>query len=122
MEQQKMRRPSPAKAAIAQVKPRDEYGHFVTREEKEVSQARLQQAQFQAERDRMNAILGRNSNGGQQLAMQQQMPIEQIQPNNFQTILQANKPGTTEDVNRWNKLLGKDKTSNNRRMKNFRRW
>lgn len=103
----KERVPSPAKAAVAMQKPRDQYGRFLSGAELQAYQIQQQQAQFNAERDRVNSILGRNRINP--LEPIQQMPT-QIPQTNFQAIVNANKPGgatpqTEED--KWDQLLGK---------------
>lgn len=103
-----MRKSSPAKAAIAQAKPRDSQGRFLSGPELEAYAAQRQSEQFAAERAKMNAILGRG-NGGQVFGQQvMQQPVQQ--QNNFQAILNANKPGSmNNDANRWDALLGRRK-------------
>jgi hypothetical protein len=75
----------------------------------------------------MNNLLGRNGGGIPQQVQGQGYPqMQQVVPNNFQAILQANKPGSNEDINRWNSLLGRkiepDTSQNRRRIKNNYRW
>ena len=104
------RRPSPAKAAIAMQKPRDAKGKFLSGEELQAYQAQQQQAQYAAERAKLDSLFGRQTQSPQ--------PPQSIQPvqNNFQSILQANKPGGVQDQgeseeDKWNILLGKKRTN-----------
>lgn len=121
MDEGHIRKPSIAKSIVATQKARDAQGHFVSEEEKQVVLAQRQQAQFIAEKERMNAMLGKQSNSQpintQQINNSNQtinQPSFQQQPqSNFQAILNANKPGSTEDTDRWNVLLGKKKNTNN---------
>jgi len=129
MEEQRVRKPSPAKSEVAKKKYRDEQGHFVSSSEIQAIESRKQQMQLQAERDRMNALMGRQT--APPITQRASPPVTQQvpqgfqpqqyvpQPSNFQQIINANKPGSNEDINRWNKLLGRDKTSQNKK-KNYR--
>jgi hypothetical protein len=124
--QSHVRKPSQAKSVIAQQKTRDEYGHFVSGAEAQAALARKQQIALQAEQDKFNAVLGRQPS--MQPQMNNPMPVQQnFQPqqympqqSNFQQILNANKPGSIDDVKRWNSLLGRDDTSKNKKTKNYR--
>jgi hypothetical protein len=118
-QQNHTRKPSPAKAVIAMQKPRDASGRFLSGDELAAYQARQQQAQFAAERDHMNSLLGRTSSQSTQQPSPQ--PTMQGMPqSNFQAILNANKPGSNEDADRWNVLLGKKKNPN--QTNNNFRW
>lgn len=111
VEQTHERKPSAAKAAIAQQKPRDASGKFLSGAELENYRAQQQQAQFEAERAKVSNLLGRSSQPQTMQPMQQM----QVPQSNFQAILAANKPGSDQDVNRWNTLLGRDTTSKGRK-------
>jgi len=107
--------PSPAKAAIAQQKPRDEHGRFLSGEELNQYRAQQQAVQFEAQRQKMNAIFGRSSAPVQGVIpgqIQQQAP-----QSNFQAILNANKPGAanTSEADKWDTFLGKRKSNLNNR-------
>lgn len=108
--QGKVRVPSPAKAAIAQSKPRDNKGKFLSGEELQAYQANQQAAQFSAQRQHLQNLLGRNNTGG----YNNPQPVNYNQlpsgpgGNNFANIVQANKPGgSINNNNKWNILLGK---------------
>ena len=107
---------SEAKAQVAQQKPRDASGRFLSGEELQAYQAQRQQQQFEAERAKVNSMLGKKQ------PMQQPYPTyptnNPIQPNmpqprsNFQDILAANKPGARaqspqDEGDKWDSLLGK---------------
>lgn len=115
--------PSPAKAAIARVKPRDAQGHFLSGEALQAYQQQQQQQQMQGERDRLNALLGRGSGGMMPQQPMQQQPTQQQYPQStdnsaFQSILRSNIPGQRQgeqpmtDDEKWEQLLGKKKRQN----------
>jgi len=110
MVEQKIRVPSPAKAAIAQQKPRDAAGRFLSGAELEAYRARQQQSQFAAERDRMSSILGRTVSPASPQTPSMPGFLSQP-PNSFEAIIQANKPrGMATDLgeqDKWDILLGK---------------
>jgi len=125
--QSHVRKPSPIKSQIAKEKTRDPFtGKFLSAEEKQRVESQYQQAQFQAERDKFNAVLGRQPVMQPQLSnpmqVQQQFNPQQYMPptNNFQNILNANKPGSNEDMKRWASLLGKDNISKNKKKDRWR--
>lgn len=93
----------PAKAAVAQTKPRDASGRFLSGERLQEYQVQQQSMMQQAERDRMNQLLGR---GGQ--SIQSGMQPGQ---SDFAALLAANKPGGRAQVpaegDKWDILLGK---------------
>jgi len=101
---------SPAKAAVARVKPRDEHGKFLSGAELQQYNAQRQAQQFAAERNKMNSILGRTTPQNPTPG-----PVQPIPQNNFQNILNANKPGNVGQQNgqpqtegdKWDILLGK---------------
>jgi len=99
---------SAAKAAVAQQKPRDDKGRFLSGEELANYRANQQQAQFASERNRMDSLLGRSTSPP---VTSQQQPIQPMGQSNFAAIIQANKPGgmasqLSED-DKWAVLLGK---------------
>jgi hypothetical protein len=120
MAQGRERIPSAAKAEVARNKPRDNAGRFLSGAELQQYMAMQQQQQFDIERAKVNAMLGRR---------EQQQPgysTSPITPNipqprdNFNAILNANKPGVRSNTNipqdgddRWNILLGKKRNGNN---------
>lgn len=125
MTEQRERKPSQAKSVIAQQKPRDTSGKFLSGTELEAYQAQTQQAQFAMEKARMNALLGKSSEQFQQPQYpQQQVPFQEFPQSNFEAIINNNKPGASNDVNRWNTLLGRkisnDVSSNRRKGKSYR--
>ena len=111
VKQEREHRTSAAKAAVAMQKPRDAEGRFLSGQELQAYQAQQQQAQFMAERARVNNILGRQPNtplsDTPMAPMQQTMNV----PTNFEAIVQANKPrGMASDLSendKWDILLGK---------------
>lgn len=96
---------SEAKAEVARMKPRDSTGKFLSNEEKAAYQARQAQQAYAAGRAAFNAKIGKVEQPIQQPMQQPQQapqqpyaPIQQNLPNinprdNFQSILNANKPG-----------------------------
>lgn len=119
MAQQDEIKHSEAKAMVAQQKPRDASGRFLSGAELQNYQLMQQQAQFDAERAKVNAMLGKAQ------PMQQQpnpnIPIQQNLPqprNNFQDILAANKPGARtqnqdpqSEADKWDTFLGKKRNN-----------
>lgn len=108
VQEQKIRRPSAAKAAVAQSKPRDASGKFLSGAELAAYQAQAQQAQFAAEQARVSNILGRTPQ------TMPQAPVSQASiqaPAGFAAILAANKPGSMaselDEQSRWDALLGR---------------
>lgn len=106
--------PSAAKAAVAQQKPRDNKGRFLSGEELAAYQAQQQQVQFSAERQRLEGLFGKQMSGGvNQIPIQQQIGSGQIGGGSagFAAILQANKPrgmaSQLEEDDKWAVLLGK---------------
>ena len=91
----KERIPSPAKAAVAQQKIRDDKGRFLSKEEEQAYLINQQAAQQQMERDKINRMLGRGGMSEQPsmgMGGIQQQPQSAV-PSNFAQILAANKPG-----------------------------
>lgn len=112
VEEQGGKKHSVAKSMVAQQKPRDAEGKFLSGAELQNYRAQQQAQQFAAERNRMNTLLGRSSSiqsqNQQQSIPLQQFPQSSIQ-NNFEAILAANKPGgaTLSEGDKWDVLLGK---------------
>lgn len=94
----------PAKAAVAQAKPRDASGRFLSGERLQEYQVQQQAIMQQAERDKVNQLLGR----GQSFM---QTPGMQSGQSDFAALLAANKPGGRAQVpaegDKWDILLGK---------------
>lgn len=104
--------PSPAKAAVAQQKPRDASGRFLSGAELADYRAQQQQTQFQAERDRMSNLLGRSVSPTMPTTPS---PIQQqMVPSGFDAIIQANKPrgmaSQLSEDDKWAVLLGKKRS------------
>lgn len=112
VKEQKVRIPSPAKAAIAQQKPRDATGRFLSGAALQNYQVQQQQAQFAAERDRVSNLLGRSVSPVMPTQTVSQIP--QTQSTNFEAIINANKPrgmaSTLTEDDKWAILLGKKRS------------
>jgi len=122
-QQPQTRKSSPAKALVARSKVRDESGRFVSNEEQQRVLVQKQQLQFEAERARVNSLLGRQTQTQTQEQTPMQMPQQEFRgiQSNFESIIMQNKVGSESDHNRWNTLLGKNiskDNSLNRRIKN----
>lgn len=102
----KEHRPSAAKAAVAQQKPRDASGRFLSGAELQAYQIQQQQSQQAAERARLGALFGRTPTSDVQA-----QPLGP--PTNFDAIIQANKPrgmaSNLEEGDKWDMLLGRKK-------------
>ena len=110
----KERKPSPAKAMVAQSKPRDNTGKFIGAEERAEYESMMQREQIMAEKARMDALLGRGRGVvPQQQPVQRGGFVQQERPvaSNFEAILSANKVGGEKDVARWEALLGKKRNN-----------
>lgn len=108
----KERTPSPAKAAVARQKPRDDKGRFLSSEELQAYRINQQAIQQQMEREKINRMLGKGMGGGimSEGMGVQPMPVNSAVPSNFAAILAANRPGAqTNDSEKLAMLLGKRK-------------
>ena len=115
---------SEAKAFVAQQKPRNAQGQFLSGEELVQYQQQQQASMLDQQRQALDVKLGRQSNlgPGTPVPIQSNMP-PQLQQNNFQQILAANKPGArtpnglpgveTQDTeaDKWDVLLGKRRSN-----------
>lgn len=118
--EQPTRKSSPAKSAIAQQKPRDDKGHFLSGQELQNYQHQKQSIQLAAERYRMNQLLG---NRGTIQSSQGNNPLptgdkfrDMLRSNGAgggRTINQSQTNSTTESSSsdKWDILLGKKKSN-----------
>lgn len=108
MNESKERIPSPAKAAVAQQKPRDDKGRFLSGEELQAYQINQQAQMQQMEREKISRMLGKSGiPNGMQIG--NSMPVNSNVPSNFAAILAANRPGQINDNEKLATLLGKKK-------------
>lgn len=90
---EKERIPSAAKAAVAQQKPRDDKGRFLSGEELQAYQINQQAQMQQMEREKINRMLGRGGMPEQNIGNTGMGGMQSAVPSNFAAILAANKPG-----------------------------
>lgn len=93
----KVRKSSPVKAAIAQQKPRDNKGRFLSGAALTQYRANQERQQQMMEREKVAAMLNQSKSS-------YPMTVNNGQ-SNFQTILNRNKPAD----DKWAMLLGKKK-------------